>query len=286
MNWTLLRESLLNILLRSRKIIYKGFIPDCLLDIQGIYDLSEESDTPLVLALPKLEKSTCTVLKKLVFMIMELDLSQSMADLQGFTTRVDGVRTPVVDIILEELIYNNNILSSLLQALSLSLPLYAYITLTNMVFPFKHSELEMKTQIISVDLDGSLFSFSYDSGQPLEQVEVEYVPAKTELDGNLDEEFRKDFEKFSFTVSAGSKENDKKDETAPDAASKEEADSLFAKPGDPQYAPPVQEAETHAEVNVKIKAFCPPNVVEKNPCFEYVKYVIFPWFNEFKVERN
>jgi tyrosyl-tRNA synthetase len=41
-----------------------------------------------------------------------------------------------------------------------------------------------------------------------------------------------------------------------------------------------------AEVNVKIKAFCPPNVVEKNPCLEYVKYVIFPWFNEFKVERN
>jgi hypothetical protein len=57
-------------------------------------------------------------------------------------------RTPVVDIILEELIYNNNILSSLLQALSLSLPLYTYITLTNMVFPFKHSELEMKTQIM------------------------------------------------------------------------------------------------------------------------------------------
>ncbi|CAA3027012.1 tyrosine--tRNA ligase 1, cytoplasmic [Olea europaea subsp. europaea] len=41
------------------------------------------------------------------------------------------------------------------------------------------------------------------------------------------------------------------------------------------------------EVNVKIKkAFYPPKVVEKNPCLEYLKYIIFPWFNEFEVERN
>ncbi|KAL2466714.1 Tyrosyl-tRNA synthetase [Abeliophyllum distichum] len=45
--------------------------------------------------------------------------------------------------------------------------------------------------------------------------------------------------------------------------------------------------DEEAEVNVKIKkAFCPPKVVEKNPCLEYIKYIIFPWFNEFKVERN
>jgi tyrosyl-tRNA synthetase len=39
------------------------------------------------------------------------------------------------------------------------------------------------------------------------------------------------------------------------------------------------------DVNVKIeKAFCPPEKVEGNPCLEYVKYIIFPWFKEFKVE--
>ncbi|XP_021905669.1 tyrosine--tRNA ligase 1, cytoplasmic [Carica papaya] len=44
--------------------------------------------------------------------------------------------------------------------------------------------------------------------------------------------------------------------------------------------------DEEAEVNVKIKkAFCPPQIVEGNPCLEYIKYIIFPWFNEFKVER-
>lgn len=32
-----------------------------------------------------------------------------------------------------------------------------------------------------------------------EQVEVEYIPEKAELDGVLDEELRKVFEKFKFT---------------------------------------------------------------------------------------
>ncbi|KAI4382120.1 hypothetical protein MLD38_008122 [Melastoma candidum] len=42
-----------------------------------------------------------------------------------------------------------------------------------------------------------------------------------------------------------------------------------------------------AEVNVKIKkAYCPPKIVEGNLCLEYVKFIIFPWFNEFKVERS
>ncbi|KAG8386662.1 hypothetical protein BUALT_Bualt03G0172100 [Buddleja alternifolia] len=45
--------------------------------------------------------------------------------------------------------------------------------------------------------------------------------------------------------------------------------------------------DEEADVNVKIKkAFCPPKVVVKNPCLEYIKYIIFPWFNEFTVERK
>ncbi|VFQ67329.1 unnamed protein product [Cuscuta campestris] len=34
------------------------------------------------------------------------------------------------------------------------------------------------------------------------------------------------------------------------------------------------------------EAFCPPKMVVKNPCLEYLKYIIFPWFNEFMVERS
>lgn len=40
-------------------------------------------------------------------------------------------------------------------------------------------------------------------------------------------------------------------------------------------------------MNLKIKkAFCPPKIVEGNPCLEYIKYLVFPWFNEFIVERS
>ncbi|KAH7548519.1 hypothetical protein JRO89_XS14G0146500 [Xanthoceras sorbifolium] len=45
--------------------------------------------------------------------------------------------------------------------------------------------------------------------------------------------------------------------------------------------------DEEAEVNVKIKkAYCPPKIVAGNPCLEYIKFIIFPWFNEFKVERS
>ncbi|XP_071689060.1 tyrosine--tRNA ligase 1, cytoplasmic-like [Rutidosis leptorrhynchoides] len=45
--------------------------------------------------------------------------------------------------------------------------------------------------------------------------------------------------------------------------------------------------DEEAEVNLKIKkAYCPPNIVQGNPCLEYIKHIIFPWFNEFKVERK
>ncbi|KAK9716584.1 hypothetical protein RND81_06G243500 [Saponaria officinalis] len=45
--------------------------------------------------------------------------------------------------------------------------------------------------------------------------------------------------------------------------------------------------DDQAEVNVKIKkAYCPPKVVDGNPCLEYLKYIVFPWFKEFSVERK
>ncbi|XP_043809851.1 tyrosine--tRNA ligase 1, cytoplasmic isoform X2 [Manihot esculenta] len=45
--------------------------------------------------------------------------------------------------------------------------------------------------------------------------------------------------------------------------------------------------DEEAEVNVKIKkAYCPPKIVDGNPCLDYIKFIIFPWFNEFKVERS
>ncbi|KAL6659310.1 hypothetical protein ACP70R_003350 [Stipagrostis hirtigluma subsp. patula] len=45
--------------------------------------------------------------------------------------------------------------------------------------------------------------------------------------------------------------------------------------------------DDEAQVNVKIKqAFCPPKIVEGNPCLEYIKYIVFPWFGHFEVVRK
>jgi tyrosyl-tRNA synthetase len=33
------------------------------------------------------------------------------------------------------------------------------------------------------------------------------------------------------------------------------------------------------------KAFCPSKVAEGNPCMEYIKYIVFPWFGYFEVLR-
>ncbi|XP_074315903.1 tyrosine--tRNA ligase 1, cytoplasmic-like [Silene latifolia] len=45
--------------------------------------------------------------------------------------------------------------------------------------------------------------------------------------------------------------------------------------------------DDQVEVNVKIKkAYCPPKVVKGNPYLEYLKYILFPWFNELSVERK
>ncbi|KAL9146283.1 hypothetical protein ABFS82_13G100500 [Erythranthe guttata] len=128
MNWTILRESQLNLLLGSRKIIYKGLMKDCLsimCDMSQLSVFSEEDGSTgellhgitsvTTLALPEMKKSTCNLLKKLLLMIMELDSSRRVADQQGHTTRADGVRTPAMEIILDELMYNNDILPSFLQ---------------------------------------------------------------------------------------------------------------------------------------------------------------------------
>ncbi|XP_008802786.2 tyrosine--tRNA ligase 1, cytoplasmic [Phoenix dactylifera] len=45
--------------------------------------------------------------------------------------------------------------------------------------------------------------------------------------------------------------------------------------------------DEEAEVNLKIKkAYCPPKIVEGNPCLEYIKYIIFQWFGKFVVVRT
>ncbi|TVU23822.1 hypothetical protein EJB05_26205 [Eragrostis curvula] len=45
--------------------------------------------------------------------------------------------------------------------------------------------------------------------------------------------------------------------------------------------------DNESEVNLKIKeAFCPIKTVDGNPCLEYVKHIVFPWFGRFEVLRE
>lgn len=128
MNWNLLRESLLNMLLGSRRISYKGLIKDCIsimcemshvhTEISHDIRLPENSaaeqlkdcDAAVAISFPEVKKCTCIALQKLLLMAMELDTSKKKADMLGLTTRADGLRTPAVEIIQDELTYNRDAL--------------------------------------------------------------------------------------------------------------------------------------------------------------------------------
>ncbi|KFK28519.1 hypothetical protein AALP_AA7G007100 [Arabis alpina] len=110
MNWSLLKESSLNLLLASRKVNFKNLMKDCLSTMCALVDAGEKS-----ISLVELQKGSVSAMKELLVMIMELDASKKKADIEGTTTRGDGVRTPAMEIILDELTYDGYLLSNFLQ---------------------------------------------------------------------------------------------------------------------------------------------------------------------------
>ncbi|KAI4296853.1 hypothetical protein L6164_036773 [Bauhinia variegata] len=125
MKWNVQRESLLNMLLGSRKINYKNLMKDCLhficqlsqlhVQLNTRLELKDSSETgtslsnchtALLIALLEVGTNTCVSMEKFLAMAMELDMSRKKADNEGYTTRADGVRTPLVEIILDELTYS------------------------------------------------------------------------------------------------------------------------------------------------------------------------------------
>ncbi|RDX96872.1 Negative regulator of systemic acquired resistance SNI1, partial [Mucuna pruriens] len=127
LNWSKQRESLLSLLLGSRKINYKILMKDCMAIICQLSHLlqselsnhlepqessesklSKNCHAALSLALLGVLKDTCVSMEKLFVMIMDLDMARKKADIEGFTTRADSPRTPLMDIILDELAYNKD----------------------------------------------------------------------------------------------------------------------------------------------------------------------------------
>ncbi|KAK6932643.1 hypothetical protein RJ641_002267 [Dillenia turbinata] len=134
MKWTLLRESLINMLLASRRINYKSLMKDCLSTLLALChlpaglrtdDLRSENDASIrqneccnnavAFALIEIGQDACLALQRLLVMVMELDNSRKTADTHGLITRADGVRTPLVEIIVDELTYDSDMLSKILQ---------------------------------------------------------------------------------------------------------------------------------------------------------------------------
>ncbi|KAI3899427.1 hypothetical protein MKW92_014276 [Papaver armeniacum] len=131
--WSLLRESLLNTLMGSRRINYRNLFKDCLsilckgshagFDIPDGESAAKSSTQasggivgPTILS--ELGKGTVVAVQNLLTSILELEVSKKQADMKGETSRADGVRVPLLDIIVDELTYNKDLISPFLQVFS------------------------------------------------------------------------------------------------------------------------------------------------------------------------
>ncbi|WVZ75805.1 hypothetical protein U9M48_023836 [Paspalum notatum var. saurae] len=133
LDWVIFRESLLNILLGSRKLAFKSFVKKCIYLLLNQYhheakdavednipsgvETKSASDIDISLNYSALESErTLVSLRKLFVMVMKLDLIKKEADTLGLTSRADGVRNPIMEVILDELTYNISYLSPFLLA--------------------------------------------------------------------------------------------------------------------------------------------------------------------------
>ncbi|KAJ8480106.1 hypothetical protein OPV22_023833 [Ensete ventricosum] len=137
LNWLLLKESVLNILLGSRKLNFKSLVRDCMSillkrchhnipnNLQGLRSSedtcsqsSQDCDVGLSIAVSELEKETCVAIQKFFKLVMELDVARKEADMHGLTSRLDGFRLPILEIVVDELTYNRDSLPPFLVVFS------------------------------------------------------------------------------------------------------------------------------------------------------------------------
>lgn len=134
LDWAIFRESMINMLLGSRKVVFKSFVKNCIYLLLNQYhheakDEVEDSipskgdftksasdlDSSLNFSSLELERTLISV-QKLFVMVMNLDLIRKEADTLGLTSRADGFRNPIMEVILDELTYNISYLSPFLLA--------------------------------------------------------------------------------------------------------------------------------------------------------------------------
>uniref|UniRef100_A0A453P0J1 Exocyst complex component Sec8 n=1 Tax=Aegilops tauschii subsp. strangulata TaxID=200361 RepID=A0A453P0J1_AEGTS len=120
LDWVIIRESVLNVLLGSRKLVFKTFVKNCISLLNQHQrevedDISSKSasdlDSSLTISSLEFEREALISVKKLFIMVINLDLIRQEADKLGLTSRADGLRNPILEVILEELTYNTIYLS-------------------------------------------------------------------------------------------------------------------------------------------------------------------------------
>ncbi|XP_072984603.1 negative regulator of systemic acquired resistance SNI1 isoform X5 [Typha latifolia] len=120
LNWVLFRESVLNMILGSRKVNFKSLVRDCMSLVLKRCRHNMRNSLQDLKVVKESGKSTndsdVSLVKSLrSFKIMGLDDIRKEADLLGATSRIDGFRSPALEIILDELTYNINHVSPFLE---------------------------------------------------------------------------------------------------------------------------------------------------------------------------
>lgn len=125
LDWVIIRESLLDMLLTSRKLVFKTFVKNCIsllnqhqreVEDNISFEPTSDSDSSLTFSLLEYEREALLSAKKLFIMVINLDLIRKEADKLGLTSRADGTRSPILEVILDELPYNTINLSPFLSA--------------------------------------------------------------------------------------------------------------------------------------------------------------------------
>ncbi|XP_042451071.1 negative regulator of systemic acquired resistance SNI1-like isoform X2 [Zingiber officinale] len=136
LNWSLLRESVMNLLLGSRKLNFKSVVRDCMPTLlrrchhsisNNVQQLRNSENTcsqsdqnskvAVAIAISQLEKETCVSIQKFFGLVFELDVVRKEADSLGQTSRLDGLRLPITEFIVEELADNKDNFAPLLLVL-------------------------------------------------------------------------------------------------------------------------------------------------------------------------
>ncbi|KAJ6791949.1 negative regulator of systemic acquired resistance SNI1 isoform X2 [Iris pallida] len=139
LDWALFRESLLNMLLGSRRLSFKTLVKECITiiskrchqhtgisfrelkdatNLTGSAKMAHDCDVALSFSATQIERETCSSMQSFMSLIMELDMIRKEADLHGLTSRADGLRIPLLEIILDELTYNTDYISPFLEVFS------------------------------------------------------------------------------------------------------------------------------------------------------------------------